>query len=202
MIPSKKIDFAQLNNPMSYQEYMDLIHQKHSFNQSTSGKTEDGLFEYSKLNLKRTQRVEKLFSLLDETKVALLKNSSKRTWLVLTESWCGDASLSLPMIKKIADSNPNIELKIVLRDQNEDLMNDHLTDGSKSIPILIALDENFYELWHWGPRPEPAQQMSRDWKINKSIPKSEFTEILMKWYNQDKGITIQKEIVSKIVNFE
>ena len=62
--------------------------------------------------------------------------------MVLTEGWCGDAAQVLPVINKIASLSDFIDLKIILRDEHEELMNKFLTNGSKSIPKLVAIDEN------------------------------------------------------------
>ena len=61
----------------------------------------------------------------------------KLIWLVISEGWCGDAAHSLPVMNKMAELNPNIEMRVVLRDQHETLMNQFLTNGGKSIPKLI-----------------------------------------------------------------
>ena len=52
---------------------------------------------------------------------------------------------------------PGLELRIVLRDEHPEVMDRYLTNGSRSIPIVIALDEEFRELGHWGPRPRELQ---------------------------------------------
>jgi len=80
-------------------------------------------------------------------------------WLLITEHWCGDASQINPIIKHVAEaSNGNIELKLVYRDQHEELIDAHLTDGrSRSIPILLQLDSNYNYLSSYGPRPDDAQ---------------------------------------------
>src|SRR5690606_26653866 len=65
--------------------------------------------------------------------------------LVLNEDWCGDAVNTVPVVAKLAELTPNLELRILGRDDNPDIMDAHLTNGSRSIPVVIVLDEHFRE---------------------------------------------------------
>src|SRR5690606_16292087 len=89
--------------------------------------------------------------------------------LILTEPWCGDAAQSLPIIHSLLPSNPNFTIRYFLRDKNEDLMNQFLTNGTKSIPIVAFLDENMNFLFKWGPRPIPAQALYKSLIANKDL---------------------------------
>ena len=95
----------------------------------------------------------------------------------------------------MAESSENIVLKIVLRDENEALMNQFLTNGAKSIPKLLLLDENLDLINHWGPRPEGAKKLIIDYKAKHGIVDETAKIALQKWYLDDKGISTQKEIV-------
>lgn len=55
--------------------------------------------------------------------------------LVLVEDWCGDAVNTVPRIAALAQAAPNLELRVLGRDTNADLMDAHLTHGSRSIPV-------------------------------------------------------------------
>jgi hypothetical protein len=114
---------------------------------------------------------------------------------VLAESWCGDAAQNLPVFAKIAEANSNITIRILLRDENEELMNQYLTNGGKSIPKLICIDKDFNELGTWGPRPTFLQ----DWLYKeKTSPTMEIDELKAQfqvWYTKDKGQTLQREMV-------
>ena len=63
----------------------------------------------------------------------------------------------MPVLAKLAATVPGLELRVILRDQHPEVMDRYLTNGSRSIPIVIALDEQFRELGHWGPRPRELQ---------------------------------------------
>ena len=89
--------------------------------------------------------------------LAAVPPGASRKLLVIAEDWCGDASNTVPIMAKLADAAPGLELRVILRDQNPEVMDQYLTNGTRSIPIVIVLDEDFQELGHWGPRPTELQ---------------------------------------------
>jgi hypothetical protein len=113
--------------------------------------------------------------------------------LVIAEDWCGDASNTIPFLAHWANITPGVSLRIVRRDLNLDVMDRYLTNGSRSIPIVIVLDEQFNELGSWGPRPKELQA----WVManRATIPKSELYPQVRKWYARDKGETTLREIL-------
>ena len=97
------------------------------------------------------KRLDKTIQLSEKTNSYTKALKKSVTWLVLTEGWYGDAAQVLPVINKIASLSDFIDLKIILRDEHEELMNKFLTNGSKSIPKLVAIDENKKVIYSWGP---------------------------------------------------
>jgi hypothetical protein len=78
--------------------------------------------------------------------------------IVLTEDWCGDAMLNIPILLHLAEAG-NIDVRMLLRDENLELMDQYLTNGkSRSIPIFIFIDKNGNEVAKWGPRAEALQK--------------------------------------------
>jgi hypothetical protein len=152
---------------------------------------------YSQLNVQRMHRVEKTIQILPEVKEGMLAVTRPQTWLVLTEGWCGDASQSLPVIKALADLNPNIRMRILLRDDNPELIDRYLTNGiSRSIPKLIALDPaTGAELFTWGPRPIALQESFYGMR-SEGLPFDVIKEELQRWYNADKTVSIQRELAA------
>lgn len=116
--------------------------------------------------------------------------------LALNEDWCGDSANILPYVARFADSHPGIELRILGRDDNPDLMNAHLTGTSKSIPVVIVYDEEFNEIGWWGPRPNDLQT----WVIDEglALPKPDRYRLIRAWYARDRGAAIASEILSII----
>ncbi len=126
--------------------------------------------------------------------VAAVPPGEKRRLLVLAEDWCGDASSSIPVVQRFVEDVPGLELRILRRDEYPEVMDRYLTNGSRSIPIVIVLDESFNELGHWGPRPSALQS----WVIANrlTIPKPELYPQVRSWYARDRGESTLREILS------
>ncbi|MER2996472.1 thioredoxin family protein [Pontibacter populi] len=186
---------AHLEKAISYTDYVALTEQLLAENKTTGTNHAEDLVEYTRMNLHRKRRGEKSAVLSDEMLETLQKVDRKMVWVVLTEAWCGDAAQNLPGIMKMADASPLIDLKLLLRDENLDVMDAYLTNGGRSIPKLIALDaETMEELGTWGPRPEAAQQLVLDAKAQKMDFK-EMAEKLHGWYGKDRSRTLQQEFI-------
>ena len=149
------------------------------------------------LNDRRMKRWDKTIKLSDEVIKRVSNFKGDITWLVLTESWCGDAAHVVPAINKIAELSDNIDLKLVFRDENEELMNEFLTNGSKSIPKLIMVDNLSDEVINtFGPRPSKATQLVNDYKAKYGTLTPEFKEELQHWYNTDKGLSTINDLLN------
>lgn len=189
---------SALQNSLSYSAYRTLVSKLIGEGKSTGNEQTSDLLHYSELNEVRMKRLEKTLQLDSEVLKTLQNLKAKQTWLVIAEGWCGDAAQILPIIKLMAEASEYIDLKIVLRDENEALMNQFLTNGAKSIPKLIVLDENLNLINHWGPRPEAAKNLIIDYKAKHGIVDETAKIALQKWYLDDKGISTQKEIVAML----
>jgi hypothetical protein len=192
----KSIIQSALQNSYSYTEYRIIVSKLISEGKSTGKEQSADLLHYSELNEVRMKRLEKTLKLDIEVEKTLQNLKSKQTWLVISEGWCGDAAQILPIIKLMSEASENIGLKIVLRDENDALMNQFLTNGAKSIPKLIILDQNSNVIYHWGPRPEGAKNLIIEYKANHGIVDEAAKIALQKWYLDDKGISTMKEIVA------
>ncbi len=156
--------------------------------------------QYLPINLKRMQRLEKTVKLNNEILDAIQCIDTPINWLVLSEFWCGDAAQSMPLLNKVAEaSEGKIKLRILFRDQNTELMANHLTNGGSSIPKLIQLDSNYAIIGEWGPRPQVAQELVKMLKSDP-ITAPNYAEQLHRWYAQDKTINIQSELTELILN--
>lgn len=112
----------------------------------------------------------------DDTFFEKIREKNLRA-IVLTEDWCGDAMLNIPILLKLSEA-ANIQVRMLLRDQNLELMDQYLTNGTaRSIPIFIFIDENGSEIAKWGPRAKEIQAFvdeSRSKLPSKDAP--DFTE--------------------------
>ncbi len=186
-------------NTMSYQEYLrkvkELVDKK-----ATSGMNQsESLINYTYLNFRRMSRLNKTIQLDNELLNEVNKVNKKMIWVVITEAWCGDAAQNLPYIAKLAEASENVELRLVYRDENPDFMYRYLTNGGKSIPKLIAFDEGSgEELFTWGPRPAPVQNMVMEYKAqldHEKVPFDHFSEKIHHWYFKDKNKTLKMELL-------
>ncbi len=179
---------------MTYDAYTSLIETLLAEGKTTGPNQSEGRTNFTRLNLQRMNRIQKQTVLSPELEAAAAE-AGPQLWLVLTEAWCGDAANSIPVMDAIAQKFPNIALRMILRDEHPDIMDRYLTEGSRSIPIVIVLDpETLVEKAVWGPRPEPAQQLMREHQANP-VPGRDIYRELQLWYNGDKGATLQSEFV-------
>ncbi len=114
--------------------------------------------------------------------------------LVLNEDWCGDSVNLLPHIARLEECCPTIDMRILGRESNRDLMDSHLTGASRSIPIVIVYDTDFVERGWWGPRPGPLQ----GWVTTEglALPKPDRYRHIRGWYARDRGETVVSELLA------
>jgi len=177
---------------IDYPSYRNLIKSLLANNKTTGSNHSEAMIAYTKMNDQRMNRWDKKVS-LDTDIVELVNRLPKMNWLVITEAWCGDAAQNIPFIAKLANENPSIELKFIMRDEHPEIMDQYLTNGARSIPVLVIMDENYHDLVTWGPRPEPVQNMVMEAKDKPDLNQSEFIEKVHKWYATDKNTTISNE---------
>jgi hypothetical protein len=121
------------------------------------------------------------------------------TWhlLVLSEDWCSDSVSTVPFVDELAARAWNLDLHVLSRDRNPDLMDSHLTDGTlRAIPVVMLLDQDFREVDWWGPRPAPL----REWLAREGmlLDKDAKLRERRRWYARDHGRTAIEEIVAMI----
>lgn len=178
---------------MDYQTYRALIDQLLLEGKATGDVPYD--LHYTKMNVQRMSRVDKTIKLTDELIDTIHQLKENYKFLVITEGWCGDAAQIVPVFNKIAVAAPGkIDLKFVLRDKNLPLIDAHLTNGGRAIPVLIVLNESANEvLATWGPRPLVLQALLKDWK-QETTEMAILAEKLHGWYAKDKTQSTQLEL--------
>lgn len=116
--------------------------------------------------------------------------------LALSEDWCGDAVNLLPVVARMAEASDRVELRVVGRDAHPELMDAHLTGTSRSIPVVIVLDESFRERAWWGPRPAEIQSWVLDEGL--ALPSADRYRVIRRWYARDRGETTAREVMERI----
>jgi len=192
-----------IKNAHTFDEFVDLTERLHEDGKVTNGNNTEAMLGYTKLNLQRFRRVYKTTKLKPEV-VKKIKNTNREmVWLVINEGWCGDSAQSLPVLARIADESERITLKVILRDENLEIMDQYLTNGGRSVPKLIALDaKTFEELGTWGPRPEEAQNLYDKMKEDETSTYQERATAMQKWYSKNKGTAVQEEIADLLQEWE
>lgn len=181
---------------MNFTQYQTLFEAILNRDHTESPYDNEDYFQYTKMNASRQNRWLKRGEILAEVEDKIKKLGHQK-WELITEPWCGDASHSVPFIQMLASLNDKIELNIQLRDAEDSEIENYLTNGGKSIPKLIARNEAGEDVFVWGPRPKECQQLMQDNKA-KNLTQEEQKIALQKWYNEDKGSSLQKEIFDLI----
>lgn len=190
----KELIINSISKSITYKNYLELIKELTN-NQKTTGKEQSiERINFTKLNYSRMRRLDKTIWLLDND-IKTFNNLPRQTWLVLTESWCGDAAQTLPILNKIAESSSKIDLRIVQRDENIDLMNNFLSNSAQAIPKLIILNNDYYVINTWGPRSDAATKLVMDYKKKHGKIDASFKKELQIWYNKNKGKSIINDLL-------
>lgn len=183
-----------VNKAMDYDQYNLFFKQLVEEGRTTGEQTQEKT-DYTKLNFSRSKRLDKT-AVIGESQREFIKGfNEKQTWLVISEPWCGDAAQTLPFLNKITQLSENIDLKIVLRDENQELMDRFLTNGSQSIPIVIMLDEGMNVIKTFGPRSSATTKLVTDYKTEHGKIDDALKEMLQNWYNKDKGTSIVDDVL-------
>jgi hypothetical protein len=193
----KNLMEKSINKAIDYKQYNLLFKQLVEEGRTTGEETQEKI-DYTKLNFSRTKRLDKTAKISEEALEVFKNISVKQTWLIISEPWCGDAAQTLPFLNKIAQLSENIDLKIVLRDENPELMNHFLTNGSQSIPIVIMLDGALNVINTFGPRSNAATKLVTDYKTEHGVIDDAFKEMLQNWYNNDKGVSVVKDVLNSV----
>lgn len=123
-----------------------------------------------------------------------------RQWhlLVISEEWCNDAVNLLPWLEAMVKTSPQLDMRFIERDQNLDLMDQHLTNGtSRAIPVVLVLDDDYVEVGWWGPRPREMQL----WHMSpeaQALTKEERYKELRGRYARDRGLSTMEEVTQLI----
>lgn len=184
-----------IKSAFTYNQFRKVLDELLEQGKTTGNDHSEELVNYTKMNAHRMKRLEKKPEINEELKHSLQNIDHPQIWLCLVEGWCGDVAQNLPTINKMAEATGLVELKLILRDENQEIMDRYLTNGNRAIPKLIALDnDSLEELWTWGPRPADCQQMVLDAK-EQGVDKKEFAEKVHHWYAKDNTNSLQKEFL-------
>ena len=123
----------------------------------------------------------------DDEFISLLKEKNPEV-LIITEDWCGDAMMNNPIFRRIAEA-ASLDVRVAYRDEDTDLIDRHLTNGGRSIPMYLLLDNNGDVEATWGPRAAQIQEYVMD--LRKSLPPKDAPEYKEKMQEFSKRITAE-----------
>ena len=89
-------------------------------------------------------------------KASALPNGPRKL-LAIAEAWCGDVYRELPTAVHIAEA-AGIELRVFLRDENPDIMDEFLSNNGKSraIPVFVFYTADIQYITHFTERSASA----------------------------------------------
>ena len=196
---ANRLDPAMFKRTFSYQEYQELITDLVGKGLTSGSNQSEKLTHFTKLNFQRLKRVYKTLQLSDEVVNAARNVQSEMLWVVIVESWCGDVPQNLPFMEAISKLSDKIKLKIILRDENPAVMDQFLTNGTRSIPKLICFDPDTFKIGGtWGPRPAGAIELVKDLLKDPEVTPDMRKEAVQRWYLQNRGEQLQSELCSLI----
>ncbi|MAM18982.1 MAG: thioredoxin family protein [Christiangramia sp.] len=189
-----------LQKAINYREYRQLV-ERLILTTSTTGEWTQNRVNATRLNYTRMKRMEHLVDIPPEKKSIFQEVEDRQYWLLFAESFCDDAAQTLPVLKKLAGLSENIELKILIMNENRDLMK-RLGKDQKTILQLLITDEALNVLAQWGPRSRMATQMVNEYQKLHGRVDNEIKKQLQVFYNKDLGKQIIAEIAAIEVQIE
>ncbi|RQP08536.1 MAG: thioredoxin family protein [Chryseobacterium sp.] len=155
------------------------------------------MHEYYKLGLQRMERMQKKYQPDAEQLQTLADKNFDGKVMIISEAWCGDASQCVPVVNAFFSGNN--EVRISYRDGENSAIDHFLTNGGKSIPIVVLLDDDFNVIAHWGPRPAHGTELLQKYKADsEAYPKEQFYNDLQLYYAKNRGYDTIAEILKLI----
>jgi hypothetical protein len=119
--------------------------------------------------------------------------------LAIAEAWCGDVYRELPSVARIADA-AGMSLRVFLRDQNPDVMDEFLSNEGKSraIPVFVFYTADLQYITHFTERSSGAHrelaEISEQVKAQMGLPK----ETTFATAPEDRKQELLREVIAKI----
>ncbi|KAA1036596.1 thioredoxin family protein [Macrococcus equipercicus] len=122
-----------------------------------NGLTADDYINQMEVNKEEMQTIYDNFELPEDARLESVTDKHLKA-IAITEDWCGDAMMTIPVLLKIAEQ-AGIDVRFVLRDENLDLIDQYLTNGTaRAIPIFVFMDNDYHQTAVWGPRAQKVQE--------------------------------------------
>ena len=200
---TKRLDPAMFNRTFSYKEYQEYISELVDKGLTSGPEQSEKFTHFTKLNFQRLKRVFRTLQLSEKIVESVKNVRSEMLWVVIVESWCGDVPQNLPFMEAISQISDKIKLRIILRDENPEIMDQFLTNGTRSIPKLICFDPDTYDVaGTWGPRPVGAIELVKDLLKDPEVTADMRKEAVQRWYLQNRGEQLQSELTALLEEWD
>jgi hypothetical protein len=193
----KIIENIFIDKAISYEKFLAINHNLVEQTKTSGDEQTAEQIKFTALNLQRLMRLNKTAIINEHLQRLIAELTEPITILVITESWCGDGAQQLPWFAKVAELSPLIALKILFRDEHPALISEFLTNGNKSIPVVLFLNKQQEVLIRLASRPKVLQQLFLEWSKEK-ITKEEKMLKVHSWYAKDKGAALQQELYNTL----
>ena len=178
-----------INAAINYDSYCGYV-------ENQAENSTDKYAEYFPINYQRMERLNKNLSIPDSLK-AKINQLTPLYYLILSEGWCGDCAQIVPILAKMEKASKNIELKILIAEENLELLDKYLINNSRSVPLVLGINkENFKVEFKWGARPLFGLELLKKYKSDENYSKDMFQKDLQIAYNKDKGIKTINELIA------
>ena len=193
---SHPVTHEVIEKGLSYSEFVQFTQQLVEEKRTTGANQSESYLDYTRMCLQRMNRWNKTAKVSAKMTQLMESIQEPQIWLVITEAWCGDGAQSIPYLAKLAELNPKIKLRIIMRDEYPEIMDAYLTNGARSIPKLVAFTEDLkVELFTWGPKPLYLMNRHKEYKHDsKGLSYSGFLEEIHLWYAKNKNQDLETEL--------
>lgn len=149
---------------------------------------------YARYNFDRAERVHMAYEVSEKLRHLIGLIDQPQLWMILTEDWCADSAYSLPIFVEAARLNSYIDVRILPREDNLDIMDLYLTRGRRSIPKVIAFSGAGEELFKWGPKPDALHRQREAW-LAQGVEGATISQATVDWYEEDGWHLVEEEFV-------
>jgi thiol-disulfide isomerase/thioredoxin len=151
------------------------------------------LGEYMAIHKLHTRKFEPPAEILKQ-----IESTQPLKILVITEPWCSDSLALIPVVYKLAQLAGNWNMKVILRDENPELIDQFRTNGLPAIPVFLFFNDQGTLLFRWGPRVKPAQRIFDQYRekiVSGEIEKQDVIKKIRTFYARDRGLSAVAELL-------
>ena len=178
---------------LTYDEYMSAWRDKNGLSMKGLDKVNRRMRHYSRYNYDRQQGVELTYTMSEPFRQAVGELQTPLTWYFITDDWCIDSAYSLPLLMQAAELKGDIDIHILMKEDNLGLLDDFLTDGRRSIPVLFGVDESGSVRFRWGPQPKVLEDLRTSLQ-EAGEPGRVVSSSTIEWYAADGHLEVEREL--------